>query len=210
LEPLIVVGDILQISFVQTLYQQRVLNVVHARVEQLGSITNYQEYAQSLAADLVEEFGATGIFNAWRQLVLGNLVFDAVRVQVVYPVRQPYYQDVTLWSGAVVNTNMATANVALSVTKRSETAGRMGVGHMQLAGLDPTRIDQGRWDATLLGEVQQAFEWLTLPYEGTESESTIRFIIRGNGQPAAYHRITDIIPQPTVRTMHRRTVGLGE
>jgi len=207
--PLIANDDIVQVTFRQTYCAQRVLNVMHARVAGLAAPTDYAEWAQIAANTLEAGFGVGGPFATWLTLISDGVSFNDVRVQRVFPVREVYYSTPATAVGAI-NNPVDTPNIAASITKRTEYSSRHGVGRLQMAGVDISHILDGTLDPTYLTNLEVAFDWMTDPFPIVAPASNLVWCLYDPLGTPVYTEITGVIPQDTVRTMHRRSVRLGE
>lgn len=204
----VAVSDVFRVVYFQTLFEQRVLTVLHMVCT--GAPTGSTEYitaADNLAIRMADETKFP--LDTWRAVVCAQLSFDQVRVQRVHPTREVYMEQ----NIGVVGTHAGTcttANVAMSVEKRSLRVGRKGIGRIQMAGVPSEEIVDGRFDLAYVGAVHDV--WNNLPDEITNvlDGSKWRFVLWGGDSPTVDDWIFDVNTFDTVRTMHRRTLRVGE
>jgi hypothetical protein len=154
--------------------------------------------------------GAAGYLGGWRTLMSTDFHFNFVRAQRLKPQRDVYRQISAASVGIDIRT-ASTANTCMSITKRTATIGRHGVGRIQLAGLPVGEISNGNWSDAIRGSVSDVFDDLLGPLTTTTTSTQFTPVVWDSKNIGATpHAIIEVDTQATVRTMHRRTVGLGE
>lgn len=205
-------GDVLRIVFFHTLDGQRMLTVLHARVTAPGAlpyIADIQNIAEGLTAIAT---GTTGI-GAYRDAQEEDVVWDSVRVQRVSGTRDVYFEDTIAVAGGQSSTGgAAPPNVAMTINKRTLRPDRHGHGDMHLFGFPAIKATNGLWDGTLTANMQSLFQtFLTTEIDPGSSASSYKWCIWDptptTGGP---QDIVNAVASNRVKTMHRRTVGLGE
>jgi len=208
--PSVGVGEIVQVSFFQTMYAQRILNVVHAHVTEVTGTPDYFTAMQQLADTLAAAFLPAGALNGWISNVTDDIRFNEIRCQTIFPVRLPYCRAIMGADGVLAGGGITPPNTALSVTKRTVEVGRKYVGRVQVAGLDPNMMVNGLFDNVYLGNIEQAFEWLEDEFDDPAAGFKIRWCLFNADDLPPFTDIHQVVAQDTIRTMHRRTVRLGE
>lgn len=202
--------DVFQLSYFQRLYEQRVLNVLHFRIVEWTGPMTYIGGLKQIGEAFKDQIETTGIWSAVAVEQSEDIQYEFLRVQRVHPTRDIYWQEELTVGGAVESTS-ETANVAMSVTKRSLVSGREGVGRIQIGGLPVAEMADGRWSEDVLTAIEAATNFLQAETEFATPGMKVRFLVFGPGYDNdPDFDIVQQIPHSTVRTMHRRTVGLGE
>lgn len=203
-------NDVIQVSVRQTLFDQRILNILHyvVTVPHSGATS---DQLTDIAVSIANDTGSQLIVGSMLALQGPEVSIDNIRSQVVYPARSIYYQADVSQNGANI-AGCKTPNVAMSFAKRSETPGRMGIGRMQLAGVGDGYMVAGKWDLTGIGaEVLALRNALKGSYTTATTPITMVPVIFNPGAPGdKWSVITDFSFEDTVRTMHRRSLRLGE
>lgn len=199
------VGDIVQATIHSSAADQILLNVLHYRVTTAIGDT-YVNQMEAIAEAIGNAVGSIGA-----QMV-GMMSQDAtlrgVDTQRVASTRSPFFR-LTVDAPGIVNTPCPSPNVALSVTKRCVNSGRGFNGRFQLGGIPEGVASNGRFEAAYMTDAQTLATRLAAKLDvGIVNEALEPVIWRGPGH-LAFRDIMQWIPQDTVRTMHRRTVGLG-
>ena len=202
--------DVVQVSIRSTLFDQRILNILHyvVNVPHTGSdLDQLKDIATSIANDT----GSQPIVSTLLALFSPELQIDDIRAQKVYPTRTIYQQTAVGQNGTNV-AGVKTANTAMSFTKRSETPGRKGIGRIQLAGIGDGYMVAGKWDLAGIGaEVLAVRNALVGTYTTATTPITlVPCIFNPTGAPSHYSPVLSFDFEDTVRTMHRRTLRLGE
>lgn len=206
---MLLANDVLQITYRGQQAAQTVMMVFHARV--VGPV-NTPASTSSVVYDLAAKLAnATDQrMAAIRACVSPELSIGTVRVQKVKPTRQ-IYSVVTgggpgLYAGA-----SNTPNVAVSITKQTTKVGRKGIGRFQLPGVPSSGYAAGQilpayktlLEANVCDKFFGSFGGGTL-----YPDYTFSWCLPAGGVDADYD-VFHCLAQNTVRTMHRRTVGLG-
>lgn len=204
------VGDIVQVSFRSTLFNQRVLNIFHYVVNVAGTGTTIEQL-QAMANGFVAD--AMGVnFMTDFLLALGPAFnLDSIRTQRVYPTRSIYTESTADMNGTFA-TDTELSNVAASILKRTETPGRMGIGRVQLAGIPTAAYANGELTAAYLATEMSNFaqDMLQPLNEPARGVTYIPCIYNPTAGGAKYSVLVAATPQSSIRTMHRRTVRVGE
>jgi len=208
--PIITGDDIYRVTFAGTLAAQRILWVLHYRFttivdnEYLGGL---EDMVNALATDMQSDAGK---FGAIRVQQSSDLMWDWVQIQRIVPTRDIYFRAEISTAGGTVS-EAAPPNVALSVTNRTAFADRHGVGRNQLAGFPLTKIEDGLWLADFVDTIQALVGAALIPrFEesgvGNEMQAGVFAVYAVTTE---INDIIDVVGHDQVRTMHRRTVGLG-
>lgn len=205
----IAVNDVIQVTYFATLFNQVLMTVLHYRVTTAPATATPEHVVLGSAAD---NFANVAIepLSSMKACTSEAVTWTKVRLQKVKPTRSIYAEEIVGTDGDVAQT-VDTANVCASITKRSAKAGRQGVGHVQWPPLAQGQMVSGSlepaFQAGVLNDFASALtDVLTVgiaPYE-----MNLQPCLPGGGADTAFD-IWDCVPQSTVRTMHRRTVGLG-
>lgn len=205
------VNDIIQLSIRGTLFDQRIITVLHyaVNVSALGSDT---DQLKQLTADWAAGTGSLpGILSHMLDCQGIQYTCNAIRAQRVYPTRTIYMETNSGDTGAHAD-DCTTANIAASLLKRTFTPGRMGIGRVQLAGIPQTAYAAGNVDNVFLAT--KLIPWSTdLKSTYTTSVSPVTYVpclYNPTGPGTKISPIVNVIPEQTVRTMHRRTLRVGE
>lgn len=206
-------GDVLRVTFYHSLDAQRMLTVLHARVTTPAAvpyITDLQNIAEGLTAIAT---GTTGI-GAYREAQEEDVLWESVRVQRVSGTRDVYFEDLIGVTGgqSSVPAGAAPPNSAMTLNKRTLRPDRHGHGDMHLFGFPAIKSANGLWDPTLVANMQSVFQtWLTTEIDGGSTASSYKWCIYDptptTGGP---QDVVNVAASNKVKTMHRRTVGLGE
>lgn len=203
------VNDVIQVTYWSKLFNQQLMTVLHYRLTTAPT--------SPLAEHLILSVWATGFtnnlfepFSSMKACTSNLVLFERVTLQKIKPTRSIYVEDAIAEQGALANV-IDTANICASITKRTITSGRKGVGHCQWPPLAQTQMNDGIVDATFRAGALNDFasaltDALTLGAGATEA--TMNPCLPASSGSDAYD-VFDGVPQGTVRTMHRRTVGLG-
>lgn len=205
----VAVNSIVQVTYWQRLFGQRILNVYDYRVVQESTLPIFDEL-NNLAltmASLLETNAPLYQFSNYQSV---DLIYDEVRVQPIAPLRNPY-QKAAIGQTGQYSTGTEVTNLAVSVTKRTLDVGRRAVGRVQLAGIPTAAMRDGEIDPTYAAALQgAATNCFTNSITVTTGGGEYRMAVWGPGR--VINSLIDVVQarvNPELRTMHRRTVRLG-
>jgi len=170
-------------------------------------LIDYRQYLDGIKDELV---AAGGLEEQYLDALPANYTLMKWRIQPIWPTRLRYKDYERITAGTNQGTSV-TANLAISVSRFSVQGGRRGIGRLQVPAITEHLLN-GKYIAGGYGAVLQdlADEMkLDINVGGfTPLDLTpVLFNFRAPN-PTAYH-VDETFVQNTVRTMHRRTVGLG-
>jgi len=201
-------GDTVQLTFRGTLAAQRILTVLHCQIITPDPTTSI---TQDLFA-IADRFSAPALVGSPLKALLAcqatNVTQLELRAQRVWPQRS-IYMSAPIGANGTYDAACITPNIAASLEKRTTHSGRKGIGRVQIAGV-PTEVVS---DGLLGGPYRALMDDLGFALVGTytlpASPLQLSFCLpSANGDPS--YRIFGWVSMDTVRTMHRRTVRLGE
>jgi len=201
---------VINITYWQRLFNQTILSVLHARVvtaPTTGSTAEIQ--LQDLADTKLSVSASFPLYQKLKAAAASNFAFDRVTVQKVKPTRTIYVQS-SLAAFGDQTTAASTANLAASIEKQTTVTGKTGIGRLQFGGMPSDKIVSGVIDADYFAV---EMEGIALNMYGNFSGGTTHggvyaWCLPAGGADRGYD-LWNAFPQRTVRTMHRRTVGLG-
>ena len=204
-------NSIIQVQIRQRLFGQRVLNVLHYRQQGQANLNvEYVDWMTALAATLS---GPTGLIGTLQALQVVSVALEEIRLQPILPGRLPYVIDPQSGNGTHAGSCFY-SNIAASISKRTATAGRNGVGRVQVAGLPTSVVADGVITSGAYIALANTFIVQLIKTQAVTSGAwNMDFtpIIFGDvAGITLVHPLTSANLQPTARDMRRRTVGLGE
>lgn len=202
--------DVVSLSIWGTLFGQRIITVLHYAVS-VVSAGSTEDQLKQFANDWVSGTGSVpGSLDHMLEAQGIEYTCDYVRAQRVSPTRTIFMQ----WNSNDVGTHAdpcTTANIAISLQKRTATPGRKGVGRVQLAGIPQTGYADGSVNPVY--EVAKLLPWCTdLMSSFTTSAGPVTFVpvlYNPTNPTPHYSPLIQVLPESTVRTMHRRTLRVG-
>lgn len=204
--PVLAVGDVIRVTWFNRLFAQRILMVCHLRCTTAPTGTNILAQLDEITS--VVNNNTTFPLQGLQPLTAPDVSFDSVRAQRVSNPRSVYSEAAVGINGTHAD-QARTANVALSVEKRSLHPGRRGIGRIQVGGLPATKLANGMWDSTFVNDVNTwAQGWLD-PLPVQSLGGIYKWIIPTNGPVTSDDDIIALQAKSTVRDMRRRTVGVG-
>jgi len=203
------VGDIMQVSLVGEIFDQRVLTVLHYRVT-TGSASGTVFADTQSWADYFEGLVAAGqLITRYLACCAPEYLLVEVRAQRVAPTRNPYAVKSSNSFGTSANAARFT-NLCGSISKRGAIAGRWAVGRVQMPGLPSDDVVDGNISVGQLTNYGLLALQLEMDQNNVGITQVVRPVIYNPSRTPNYTEIVDWLPQRTVRTMHRRTLRLGE
>lgn len=205
------VNDVVQVTFVGSLFDQRILNVMHYAVTIAAGTTSVEGQLALIADAFAASLGGPDIKDKLLDATCPEYTLLRVRAQRVSPTRSVYRETLVGDIGLLTDTCTA-SNIAASITKRSNTPGRRGIGRWQLAGMGQSEYASGTltptYKTTFLTPLANQF--VVTYIDPTDGFNMVPCIYNPTGTSPFFSRVTAASVQDEVRTMHRRTVRLGE
>lgn len=206
----VAINDILEYTIQSTLYNQRVMTVLHFRVFLAMTDTNPITNAATFLTR-VAPAGPFDLITGYRALISSDLTVNFHTAQYINPVRY-VRQLATLTLGGTVASTSLTANTSAVISKTCQIAGRSNRGNIHIPGVPSNSYTSGSVIAGYLANMQTWANLTLAPItEGGAGGAWQQVIFHRN--PAAPTRFTDVFamqPQATMRVMRRRTVGVGK
>lgn len=207
--PQLAAGDILLYTIRYTQANQRFMNTQYIEYFDTDSATDdYITWANAFLADLV----APGkLVEQLQDIISSTISIDSHQVQKVYPLRLA--PDVsTLSLVGAIGTGPAPLNSAATLTKASINATRWGIGSWHQPGGNVANMaNSGNWNTTFVDNIATALNGTFVGLKAvTAMNGKYQGILWGPANPTRKTPILGFNPQYTIRTMHRRTVRVGE
>jgi len=203
-------NSVVNVQFIGRLNNQQIITLFQYKYQGATSpSTDYETYFDALEAKFA---AALGLENRFLDMVGNNYHLDTVRIQAVYPTRMRFKDYPKLGSGTFASASL-TSNLAVSVERYGRTNGRRSIGRVQVPLPDGVYSSGLVSDATYQGIVD-IFAVVAGSRVSTTGTGTI-----GDWDPVIHHTykgqtVTTLVDayvrKSTVRTMHRRTVGVGK
>jgi len=200
-------NTLLLVSFRGILNGQRIITTFHYRAA--GNPTAGTTYVAYL--DKLYLLIAAGLQTKYLDVMPANYLLEVTRLQPIQPMRLRYTEYTVGAPGTLVD-NSNTQNLALSIKRVAVTAGPKGVGRVQI----PVAAEN-----VLAGEIDMGGPlWANAGIFGVEMIAVQTTVSPGmtwnpclpaqNGTNTGDWDLFEFGLEQTARTMHRRTVGLGE
>lgn len=193
----------------QRLAGQTILNVIHLRPDEVipGNWPEGDTVLDGLAEILTH--ADTGWAARHAVVASDELEYVYLQLQFINPTRYAYKRyapgvDVGTQAGVPLPPNMA-----CSVTIQSDATGPHSRGRIQFAGLMADNVTDGFVDGVVRGHLEGVAQFLMGPFSVELEAPNLAQVIYNRALPSTSQFVTHCISQETVRTMRRRTVGLG-
>lgn len=206
----LVLNDVIQVSIFGSLFSQRIITNLHYIVN-VAAGGSTEDQLKQIATDWTGGTGSVpGILTHMLDCQGVEYNCDFVRAQRIFPTRTIYMQSNANDPGTHADPCTA-PNIAASLLKRTATAGRKGVGRVQLAGIPQTAYVDGM--ITPVFSAAKLNVWCNDLLASYTTSVIIMTLVPGLYNPTGtgthFSPLLQVIPEDTVRTMHRRTVRVG-
>jgi len=202
------VGDIVEVTWVQEMFSQTILNIQHFRVTSSTSSGSDVGDNQSTADHLASLTGAGQLITVWRTNLVPEWTLRRVRVQKVSPIRSAYTTAAINLSGLDGNDSQL-PNIAVVVSKRGTSGTRRAQGSIHFAGWSPAFFNQG----VIQAGIETWWNNLEPLWSATQTvaaiPASIQPIIYNPGASINWQTVAVWQLQDTARVMRRRTVRVG-
>jgi len=203
------IGDIMLVTFRGKIFDQRMLTILHYRVIQGTASGNVFADTQAWADWFANLTAAGELVTVYLATCAPEYSLEEIRVQRISPARNPYAISVVNLVGT--NANAArTSNLAASITKRGVVAGRWANGRVQMPGLPADNVVDGEIAIGAQIDYQTLATKLAADQNYVGITQQLRPVIYNPGRVPNYTEIATWTVQTSARTMHRRTLRLGE
>jgi hypothetical protein len=197
-------GGILVLTFRGTVLQQEMLSIFHYQLDAAGGLTDGAAYLDAFL-NLVDNAG--GLHEKFMDCMSSDYTNARLKAQWIIPTRFAYREQVpTITTGAVAS-EVAGPNQAVAVNKRTEIAGVHGRGVLHMPGVPKTFTTTGAVNGVGFGFYNafgDAMQLDVAPLAGPAHPG-----IFNRTTPGDFPILNNVVVSEKVRTMHRRTVGLG-
>lgn len=205
----IAVGDVIQVVIESEVLSQVCLNVLHYRCEVQPAGATYD-------GALFDVMNAVGIGDdenivpKMRPLMGENARVFRIQAQRVYPHRDHYVRD-TIDQDGLAPVVCNAPNLAFVLTKQGEKIGRGRSGNFHLAGVTDQHYALGFVTEAGIDLMEALADKLGDPIVPQLDAFGYRpgMFNPALGADLNWNPIVAVTPQPTVRVIRRRTVGLG-
>lgn len=204
-------GDILQARWEYSYQSQTYMTMAAFQYE--GAGTGLDPLATALAVATWMGGGVAGntlLFDLLTSLIPTNVVIERTVAQWVYSTRYVPQAYVVGTSGEYGGT-CSTGNISGVLTKQSTFSGRRFVGSLHIPCLPSLAHANGlivqNYKNAMVNFAVEYKRTYALP--GAAGNNFVPIIMPKNPGALAPAKIASIYPQPQVRVMRRRTVGLG-
>lgn len=211
-----IVGDIYENIFNGVLNSQAIQWVIHWRVQSVSGATDVIQVSDGINTAVT---GAGALFDQLLTPCPTNLAGTNVTTQRIYeliPLRPRSVRRSITYTSAGSTSTAATSNLAQVITRRTDSAGRTQVSNLHLPiGTTTTCLAAGQLataQLTLLNSVKNGLFTFISILTGTVIVAPVIYHRARPGPPpvaAGYDLVTSAVAQSTVRTMRRRTYGIG-
>jgi hypothetical protein len=197
-------GAIVQVTFSGKVLNQQMLSVLHYQYENPGG----SEDGAALLDGLAEELNiADGLHDKYTACLSTDYTFGRIRTQWIIPTRYAYFEKLPTITQGQDAGRVIGPNAAIAINKRTEIAGVHGRGVLHMPGVSTTWITGGQLNVA--GFAVYNTLGAKLIEDLTVLAGTFHPIIFNRATPGEVAFLNNWVTSPDVRTMHRRTVGLG-
>lgn len=198
-------GGIVQVIFEGKLLSQQMITVLHYQLDNPGGVTDGGLALDAVATQLKV---AAGVHQEYLECLDALYEESTIKLQWIIPERHAYKTYAGAFATGQVPAPLVATNIAVAITKRSDGAGAHSHGtiHMPAVPLDFV-TDAAVNAAGVLA--YDSFRAKVIEDLVTLGSGTYHPVIFRRGLPGDSELIVATTLSLSLRTMHRRTVGLG-
>jgi hypothetical protein len=201
-------GDILECTIKGTLDAQVVMSVFHYRLDMpvgtLDGVATINSFNTKWNAG-----GPDGLVRPWAGAVSAQTRLDEITYQWVSAIRRARQSRTPVEALGLVVGTASPPNIACAISKTTDVATRRGLGTLHMPGIVNESFLQGRF--TPAGRALYDDLVLQIPHVvNLDFGQNMTPLVFNRATPDLSVPITGALTRLTVRTMHRRTVGVGE
>jgi len=203
------VNDIIAVSFFGRISGQRMINTLHYRANDTSALAT-----STLMNNVITEVRAGGgggdfLESAFLNCIGQNYTLQEIRAQKITTVRAKFESQARAVPGNVA-VDCDAPNIAGVITKRGALAGRKYIGSLHMPGVPNGYYLEG----DISGTYSTVLNSLATVLLGTIVAGTpaVNYfpVIYNRGSATPWTELSSLLVQTSLRTMRRRTVGLGE
>lgn len=200
-------GDILEVTARATLFGQTVLFTSHYRFDNTSPAA---DGPFTVTTALNEWNAVAGQLGFLESLQTPDITYNEIKAQIVYPTRRPYISQAPAAVAGTRAGDCKQPNDALFINKQSAVAARGRHGGWHVGAPPAADIAGGFFTPAYINAANTAAIVLAGPLAALlVGDHLWTPVIWSPQQPTTPSVILAARAQETVRTMHRRTVGLG-
>lgn len=198
-------GAICQVTVLQRLDAQVLLNIFHYQVEGVAAPVDGIATIDTLNT----AFNALGgPFDKMTIVQSTDVAYQAILYQWIFPTRYAYIAYEPLTDGGVRIGSALPANVAASLNRQTDEAGPHERGSLHVSGISKTEVTGASIAQAYQADLQ---ELLNVTLESYDlAEGLLKPVLFNRDTPLNSKRPTHGTVQPYTRVLRRRTVGVGE
>lgn len=208
--PLLALNDIIQVSYLGTVFSQRFMMVTTWRVNDLAAPGEYLVDMQSIASHFASTAAGKPLVP-YLNLLATNATVDVVRAQRIYSPRSAFVEEEVGEAGTSAQGAANTANIAAVVTRKSDNAGRDQLSNTHIGPLATLSVSSGNIQPATIADLELfGLEWLeeqVIP--GASGIELMPVVFHANAAVPTSDDLRTVTVNPRARTMRRRTVGVG-
>lgn len=208
----LLLNDVVLITYHSDIFNQRILLTLTYKVS--AASTGGNSAIQDLQA-IANEFASTvtsEVLIKYLGILPENCVVKKVRAQKIYPLPRTAFVEAEINSDGQSDDGVATAsNVAGVITLKTDLGGRSQVANKHIGPLAAGAYTAGKLGGATLtdfGDLAVALKTAVIPADGPVIVPVI-YHRNADGPTTKTDLVTGALVQDTLRTMRRRTVGLG-
>lgn len=195
------VNDIYRIGIKQTLHLQNILTILHYRQTASADPPNDQlSIAERVATTIVPLMKAVQSSELWHDLVYSQKIWPL-------PPLVPTEQKTAPGAGGVAGGSLPTS-VAVTITKRTQFAGRKYRGRAFIAGVPVTSESDSQLAQAQMAAWQQLADGMALTLQGF-NENIYQPVLWHQG-PKTWDAIVACSARTVLRNQRRRQIGKGQ
>lgn len=204
-------NDIVSVTIDSRLDGQQILLCLHYAVQSIADPPGEVDLNTALDVFATELNAAGGLEELYANSLAQNVSIYWLILQKIHTIRYTHRRYTVAEPVGLITEDALTPNMAVVVTTQGEEAGRHNIGNLHIGGVPQTFVENGLVAAGAYAVYEALGAKLLEEYE-LDVDGTLVVMT-----PIIFNRVTPTdspirkfaYVQDTVRTMHRRTVGLG-
>jgi hypothetical protein len=208
----VAIGDVCLVSFFGTLASQRIINTFHYKATGVPTVPLVEDWWANYAGMATALAVGGALQPTFLACMCDEYQLDFVRIQRLLPTRTLFRDTLRNLAGTYAD-DPCPPNTAVSIERKGQIADRHSIGRVQLAGPPVGEVTAGLISGGYLA-ICDTFGANLKANITTAANVTMTPVLLGyTPGPVIVPVVTPVVAYKTysaVRTMHRRTVGLGE
>lgn len=206
----VAVDDVYQCQFAATLFNQRIRTVLHFRVTEAPTAAQDRWAFYTTLGQYLTTVDPASLYTALRGCQSDDVSYNYLQVQAILPQRLVYRRFPLGQTGSIAD-SIGSLNYGGYILKKTSFAGRDAIGSVHVAGLPVDTSGGDLWNIDTQDNLDNLASFIRAEaFDDIAGWRAVPCLAPRRGSVVLPFLVTAAEASAQVRTMRRRTVGVGE